>query len=459
MRNHRRHGDIVMTEGPIGRQLITFSLPLLLGNLFQQFYNTADSIIVGNFVGKEALAAVGSTGSIIFMVVGFMGGLSLGATVVISQYYGARDYKKLHDAVHTTMLVTLISSVVFIGVGIALVNPMLRFMNTPADVFDEAEIYLKIYFAGLPGLIVYNMGSGILRAVGDSKRPLYFLCFCTVFNIAFDLLFVVAFHWGVAGVAYATILAEFLSAVLTWWVLAYSQTPYQLHARNLKIDGPILKRIIGIGFPTAIQQGLTCFSNVYVQSYVNAFGSTCMAGWSACNKIDQFVTLPVQSLGMAITTFVGQNLGAKQAQRAKEGVRACMWIGLAVTVGLTALLNLFARGSLRMFTQEDAVLRYGVLFVRLISPFYLALCVYTILAGALRGAGVARAPMLIMLFSFVAFRQAYLFTVAKLGNSLNFIALGYPVGWVVCTILLVVCYYRCPVFKREGRIVEGPREA
>ena len=313
-----------MTEGSILGHLIRFSLPLLLGNLFQQLYNTVDSIVVGNFVSKEALAAVGSTGSIINMVVSMMSGLSIGATVVIAQYYGARDHKNLHDAVHTTMLATLISSTVFIGVGVALVGPMLRFMRTPEDVFGEASTYLTIYFLGLPGLLVYNMSSGILRAVGDSKRPLYFLCFCTAFNTLFDLLFVIVFHMGVEGVAYATILAEYLSAILTSYVLVHTHAPYQLHPRNLSINFPILKKIIGIGFPSALQQVLTCFSNVYVQSYVNAFGSSCMAGWSACNKTDSFIMLPVSSLSMAITTFVGQNTGADKPERAREGVRTSM---------------------------------------------------------------------------------------------------------------------------------------
>lgn len=217
---------------------------------------------------------------------------------------------------------TLITGVAFIAVGILLVDPMLRFMDTPQDVFSDARTYLVIYFTGLPGLLIYNMTSGILRAVGDSKRPLYFLCFSTVFNIIFDLLFVLGFGMGVEGVAYATVLAEYLSAALTWYVLAHSNTPYQLHTRNLKLDMPILKKIFGIGLPTALQQALTCFSNVYVQSYINAFGSSCMAGWSACSKLDQFVNLPVNSLSMATTTFIGQNLGA---QRRNARGQACAY--------------------------------------------------------------------------------------------------------------------------------------
>ncbi len=438
-----------MTEGSILGHLIRFSLPLLLGNLFQQLYNTVDSIVVGNFVSKEALAAVGSTGSIINMVVSMTSGLSIGATVVIAQYYGARDHKNLHDAVHTTMLATLISSTVFIGVGVALVGPMLRFMRTPEDVFGEASTYLTIYFLGLPGLLVYNMSSGILRAVGDSKRPLYFLCFCTAFNTLFDLLFVIVFHMGVEGVAYATILAEYLSAILTSYVLVHTHAPYQLHPRNLSINFPILKKIIGIGFPSALQQVLTCFSNVYVQSYVNAFGSSCMAGWSACNKTDSFIMLPVSSLSMAITTFVGQNTGADKPERAREGVRTSMYLSVGVTLALTILVNIFARQILSLFTQEADVLKYGILFVRVISPFYCVMIVYQIYAGALRGAGIVRMPVIIMLISFVAFRQAYLFTVSRVNNIPGLMAFGYPVGWILCSVLMTICYFRSPLGRKN----------
>lgn len=440
MRTRTRHRDINMTEGPILRHLVYFSLPLLLGNLFQQLYNTVDSVVVGNFVSMQALAAVGSTGSIVNMVVGAMSGLSVGATVVIAQFYGARNYKMLHDAVHTTMLMTLITGVAFIAVGILLVDPMLRFMDTPQDVFSDARTYLVIYFTGLPGLLIYNMTSGILRAVGDSKRPLYFLCFSTVFNIIFDLLFVLGFGMGVEGVAYATVLAEYLSAALTWYVLAHSNTPYQLHTRNLKLDMPILKKIFGIGLPTALQQALTCFSNVYVQSYINAFGSSCMAGWSACSKLDQFVNLPVNSLSMATTTFIGQNLGAQKTERARAGVRVSIWLSLGVTAVLIVLLNLFARAMLSMFSQESDVLDYGIRFVRILSPFYCVMCIYCVQSGVLRGAGLTRIPVAIMLFSFVAFRQVYLLIISQVHNSVDLVAFGYPAGWVVCTVLMAIYY-------------------
>ena len=440
MRSNTR--DTTMTEGGIAGLLIRFSLPLLLGNLFQLLYNTVDSIVVGNFVGREALAAVGSTGSIINMVVSMMSGLSIGATVVIAQYYGARDNKNLHDAVHTTMLATLVSSTAFIFVGVLLVKPMLRFMSTPEDVFSEAQTYLTIYFYGLPGLLIYNMTSGILRAVGDSKRPLYFLCFCTAFNTAFDLLFVVAFHMGVEGVAYATILAEYLSAALTCIVLVRTDAPYQLHPRNLMFNWTIIKNIICIGFPTAVQQVLTCFSNVYVQSYINAFGSACMAGWSACSKADSFVLLPVNTLSMAVTTYVGQNIGANKLRRAQEGVKVSMYMSFAITLTLTLLVNVFAEQILSLFTQEAEVLKYGAEFVHVISPFYCVMIIYQIHSGALRGAGIVRTPVLIMLGSFVAFRQVYLFIISHVHNTPALAAFGYPMGWILCTILMLICFRR-----------------
>lgn len=441
--------NTTMTEGNIAGLLIRFSLPLLIGNLFQLLYNTVDSIVVGNFVGSQALAAVGSTGSIVNMVVSMMSGLSIGATVVIAQYYGAHDNKNLHDAVHTTMLAALVSSTAFIIIGVLLVDPLLHFMRTPADVFPQAHTYLTIYFCGLPGLLIYNMTSGILRAVGDSKRPLYFLCFCTLFNTVFDLLFVLVFHMGVEGVAYATILAEYLSAILTCFVLIHTNAPYRLNPHNLAINWPILKNIIRIGFPTALQQVLTCFSNVFVQSYINAFGSACMAGWSACNKADSFVSLPCNTLSMAVTTYVGQNIGAQKLKRAQDGVKVSMRISFAITLALIIILNVFAEQILRLFTQEAEVLYYGEQFVRVMSPFYCVMIIYQIHSGALRGAGIVRTPVLIMLGSFVAFRQVYLFIMSHIHSTPALTAFGYPAGWIVCTILMLLCYRRSILGKRH----------
>lgn len=437
---HRRDAD--MTQGSIWRQLVGFSVPMAIGLLFQQLYNTVDTIVVGQFVSTQALAAVGSTSSIINMLVGLSAGLSTGASVIISQCYGAHDHHSLHDAVHTTITATFIMSLICTVVGILIVEPMLAMMSTPPDVMGEARTYLTIYFAGISGLFVYNMGSGILRAVGDSKRPLYFLLFSAVINTIFDLLFVIVFHMGVDGVAYATILAQFLSALLVLFVLTHDHTPYGIRWHDLRLSRGMLRRILAIGLPSGVQQAITSFSNVFVQGYINFFGSACMAGWSSYNKLDVFALIPMQSVALALTTFVGQNYGAGHMDRARKGVRQALWMTLSITAILCVGIILGARPLNRLFTADEEVLSHGVRFINIISPFYLACCFNQIYAGALRGAGDAKTPMYVMLFSFVLFRQVYLFINRQLGNSFLGVTLSYPMGWVVCSILMVLFYRR-----------------
>lgn len=441
----RRDAD--MTQGSIWRHTIYFAVPMAMGLLFQQLYNTVDSIVVGQFVGKEALAAVGSTGSIINTLVGFAAGLSTGSSVVISQCYGAHDHPNLSRAVHTTVSVTFILAMLFTLLGSALARPLLRIMSTPADVMGQAETYLSIYFLGIGGLMVYNMGAGVLRAVGDSRRPLYFLIFSALLNIALDLLFVVCFGMGIEGVAYATVLSQFVSAALVLVVLSRDHGPYGLRWHRLRIHCDMVGRIFSIGLPAGFQQALTAFSNVFVQSYVNHFGSACMAGWSCYNKLDAFLFVPPQAIGMAATTFVGQNYGARQHERARKGVRDAFILSFSLSVALTAVVMIFADTFIRFFSTEADVVAYGVRFIRLISPFYLTLSCTQIFSAALRGTGDGKTPMYIMLFSFVAFRQAYLFAAKMLGNQLTWIALGYPMGWMMCSVLLYIFYRRCTLFK------------
>lgn len=438
-----------MTHGSIRRQLISFAIPMAIGLLFQQLYNTVDTIVVGQFVGKEALAAVGSTSSIINMLVGLSAGLSTGASVVISQCYGAHDHQNLHTAVHTTITATFLMSVLGTLAGVAIVDPMLHMMDTPADVFSQAHSYLSIYFCGLSGLFIYNMGSGILRAVGDSRRPLYFLCFSALINTVFDLLFVVVFHMGVEGVAYATILAQFLSALLVLFVLTRDHAPYGIRWRDLGIRAGMLKRILSIGLPSGVQQAITAFSNVFVQSYVNFFGSACMAGWSSYNKLDAFLLIPMQAIALASTTFVGQNYGAKQLERAKKGANQALGMSVIVTAALCVMLILCARPLIRLFTTDEEVIAYGVHFITLISPFYVLCCFNQIYAGALRGIGDAKIPMFIMLFSFVLFRQFYLLICRWLGNNFNAITLAYPMGWIMCSTLITIFYRRSRLYREK----------
>ena len=431
-----------MTQGTIWKQLIYFAFPLLIGNLFQQLYNTVDSVVVGNFVSTEALAAVGSVTPIINMLVGFFSGLATGAGVVISQFFGAKNGQMLHKAVHTTLLMTVGLGVIFTFIGIFMTPLMLNLMSTPADVFDGAALYLRIYFGGVLGLMLYNMVSGILRAVGDSKRPLYFLILSSLLNVVLDLAFVLIFHWGIAGVAIATIIAQFISAFLLLVVLARSDEDYKLVLRDLKMDTEILKRIVRIGLPAGLQMAVTSFSNVFVQSYINRFGSACMAGWTSYSKIDQFVLLPMQSLSLSATTFVGQNLGAGNLSRAKKGTRVSMAISVAITAVLTVLLIAFSSQLLMLFNQDENVLYYGNIFIRYLAPFYVICCINQVFAGSLRGAGDATGPMIIMLLSFVVFRQIYLFVGSQFFDSIIFVGLGYPAGWLVCSVFMAIHYFR-----------------
>lgn len=437
-----RGKDMDMTQGVIWKQLFWFALPLMIGNIFQQFYNTVDSIVVGNFVGKEALAAVGSVGPVINSLIGFFMGMATGAGVVISQAYGAKKDSKVSRTVHTTLVLTFILSAIFTVVGILMIPFMLRLMSTPEDVFAQSAEYLKIYFAGVVGLMVYNMGAGILRAVGDSRRPLYFLVFSACLNTVLDLVFVAGLRMGIAGAAWATVIAQVASAILILVVLARTDGAYRLKVRELRIEMPIVKEIVRLGFPAAIQQMITSFSNVFVQSYINGFGSSVMAGWSAYSKIDQFMMLPMQSVALAATTFTGQNFGAKKMARIKKGTKDGLILSEIVTVTFMIPLMVFASPLVQLFNNEAEVLHYGTMFLRLLSPFYVLCCINQIHASTLRGLGDTKAPMFIMLGSFVVFRQIYLFTVSHVFGTLLPVAFGYPAGWLVCSFVISIYYHR-----------------
>ena len=436
--------DVDMTQGSITKHLINFSLPLLLGNLFQQLYNMVDTWVVGNYVSNEAFSAVGTVGPVINTLIGFFLGLSSGAGVVISQYYGAQREEKVRQAVHTSMVLTFLLGIVFTAAGILMTPLMLRLMKTPAEVAPEQTTYLTIYFAGVMGLLIYNMGSGILRAVGDSRRPFYFLLVSAVLNTGLDLLFVLKFGMGVEGVAYATIIAQAVSALLTVWVLLRAEGCIRLELRALRMTWSVLKQIVAVGIPAALQMAVTAFSNVFVQGYINYFGADCMSGWTAYTKVDQLVILPVQSISMANTTFVGQNLGVGDTPRAKKGVRISLWLSVAVTAVLLIPVLLFAPDLTAFFNSKAEVVSYGALLLRLLSPFYFFFCINQIYAGALRGAGNSQMPMWIMLGSFVVFRQIYLYIMSNyISNEIIPIALSYPAGWFVCSVATLLYYHHC----------------
>ena len=448
----RRGKDVDMTQGNITRHIISFALPLLVGNIFQQLYNTVDTWVVGNYVSNEAFSAVGTVGPIINMLIGFFMGLSSGAGVVISQYYGAKRFQEVHNTVHTAICMTLIMGIAFTGIGLFMIPYMLRLINMPASVIPEATAYLSIYFSGLLGLMLYNIGAGILRAVGDSKRPFYFLVVCAIMNTVLDLVFVLAFRMGVQGVALATILSQGVSAFLVIITLMRTDTCIQLRLRDLKIHWPMMKKIFSVGIPAAIQMCITAFSNIFVQSYINYFGADCMSGWTAYSKIDQLLFLPMQSIALASTTFVGQNLGSNQVERARKGVSHSLLIAVSATVVMMIPVLLFSGPIVSFFNSKAEVVEYGSMLLRWMTPFYVLCCFNQIYSGALRGAGNSKAPMVIMLASFVAFRQVYLFAMSRICNEIIPIAMSYPAGWLLCSTLTTIYFHKVKLGK--SRLVE-----
>jgi len=448
-----RRGDVDMTEGGIVRHILTFAFPLLIGNIFQQLYNMVDTWVVGNYVSNAAFSAVGSVGPIINMLIGFFLGLASGAGVVISQYYGAKNEEKVRATVHTSILMTLCMAAVFTVAGVLMAPHMVDMMKAPDDVRPEAITYLTIYFSGVVGLMIYNMGAGILRAVGDSRRPFLFLCVSASLNTVLDLLFVLAFDMGVAGVAWATVIAQCISAALVLVTLMRSSSCIRLIPRELRISWEMLRKIVKVGIPAALQMAVTSFSNIFVQSYINYFQTDVMSGWTAYNKIDQILFMPMQSIALASTTFVGQNLGRNQVERARRGVAISLATAAVSTVVMMIPVLVFAPHFVAFFNSKPEVVSYGTMLLRAISPFYVLCCVNQVYSGALRGAGDSRAPMIIMLFSFVLFRQIYLYIMANfIANEIIPIAMGYPAGWLVCSTITFIYYHKASLAK--SRVVE-----
>ena len=450
----RKKNDTIMTDGSIAGHLIKFSLPLMVGYIFQQLYNTVDTFIVGRYVSMQALAAVGSTGSAIYTLIGFFMGFSVGAGVVISQHFGAREDEKVHEAVHTAMCLAVIFGVVFTAAGYFGAPLMLSLMRTPADVYSDALTYMRVYFSGSLGLLIYNLGSGILNAVGDSRHPLVFLVISAVINTCLDLLFVIKFHWGIVGVGLATVIAELVSALCVLFTLTRSRESYRLELKKLKIYKPVLKRIVQIGLPSSLQQMLVSFSNVFVQSYINAFQTPCIAGWASYTKIDAFTAVPQQAISLAATTFVGQNIGAGKPERAKKGTFTALMLSIAAVVLIVIPLELFAEPLIRIFIDEKAgpdAVEYGVAFLRAIAPLNLCLVGNSVLAGALRGVGDTKIPTLIQIASFIVIRQIYLAIISGATDSPLLVGLGYPLGWLCASTALIFYYFFSGWEKRTAR--------
>lgn len=431
-----------ITEGVIWKQLLYFFFPILLGTFFQQLYNTADAMVVGRFVGKEALACVGGSSSqIINLIVGFFIGLSSGATVIIAQYYGGRCEKELQDTLHTAMAFSIIGSVVISILGITLSPMILRMMNTPEYLMKDSLLYLRFYFGGILFVFIYNIGSGILRAVGDSKGPLYFLIFCCFCNIFLDLLLVMVFRMGVMGVALGTLISQALSSLLVLRSLMRTRDIYRLELRKIRLHSAPLSMLLKIGLPAGLQSTMYNLANMVIQAALNSFGTDTMAAWTAFGKVDSFYWMISSAFGVAITTFVGQNYGAGKIDRMKKSVRVCFCMDLATALTLSALMYLFlGKFLLSLFTTDAEVLSIGVRIMQIIVPAYAPFVFIEIFSGALRGAGNVLIPMLLTCGGICVTRILWIFFFVPSHRAVETIIFSYPGSWVLTAILFVLYF-------------------
>ncbi len=430
-----------ITEGVIWKQLLLFFFPILFGTFFQQLYNTTDAVIVGNFVGKEALASVGGpAATIINLLVGFFIGLSSGATVIISHHYGAKDDERVSDAVHTAIALSLAGGAIVMVIGIGISRIALEAMHTPADILELSLTYMRIYFAGTIPSMIYNMGAGILRAIGDSKRPLYFLIASCFINIVLDLLFVVALRMGVAGVAIATILSQTLSALMTVIALLRTQDSYALVLQKIRFHRQLFFNIIKIGLPAGAQSAMYSISNLLIQSSINSFGTDTVAAWTAYGKLDGMFWMIMGAYGVSITTFAGQNFGAGKFDRIKKSVHVCLGLAAGTSLLLSFIVVRYSGTLLLLFTQDQTVISICQGMIRVISPAYITFICIEILSGVCRGCGDALFPTLLTCFGVCVLRIAWIFTVVPLRHEVSTVAFSYPLTWTITSLLFIIYY-------------------
>lgn len=437
-----------ITEGVIWKQLLIFFFPILMGTFFQQMYNTVDTIIVGRLVGTEALAAVGATGPLVSMVNGFFIGVSSGATVVLSQAYGAGDRKGVEDSIHTGVALSLLLGVMLTVIGICLGGRVMGWMGTPENCMADATTYLRIYFAGSIGTVVYNMGAGILRAMGDSKRPMLFLMVTCILNVVLDLLFVAVLHMGVAGAALATVLSQMISAVLPIVVLL-RQKEDRLELRKLRIERSLLGRILRIGIPAGLQFVTFDFSNILIQSGVNSFGDITMAAWTAHGKTDALTWMVTGAFGVSITTFVGQNFGAQKYSRIRKGTWTCLAMGVVTVAALDALLLAFRTPILGIYTDNPDVIAVGSMVMLSIMPYEFLFMPIEVFAGTMRGVGNSLMPTLITGSCVCLFRVVWLMTAVRHWHSLKTLTLSYPLSWALAAAVFLAVYFKGNWLRRR----------
>ena len=430
-----------MLEGSIWKALVAFAIPIFLGDLFQQLYNTADALIVGKFIGKEALAAVGSSANLISLIIGLLQGTALGAGVLIAKFYGARDEKNLSLAVHTGLAFGLIGGLLLTVVGVVLSPLLLRWMGTPSDVLPNSIAYFRTYFYGCLAMFLYNISVGILQAVGDSRHPLYYLILSSIVNVVLDLLFVAVFHWGVASAAAATVISQAVSAILCIWQLTRTDDVYRISLRKVRLNLPILRQIVRFGLPAGVQNSVISLANVVVQANINAFGSDAMAGCGAFAKIEGFAFLPVTCFAMGLSTFVGQNLGAKQYDRVRRGARFGIVTSVVLAEIIGVIIFLIVPALISLFNSDPVVVRYGTIQGRTEALFFGLLALSHCMAGLLRGAGKAMVPMIVMLSIWCLVRVSYITVMVRLIPNIQVIFTAYPLTWFLSSVIFII-YYR-----------------
>lgn len=445
----------LMTEGSIFQKILFFSIPLILGNLLQQLYNTADSVMVGNFVGSNALAAVGASSSMIYLLIAFSQGAAVGAGVIVAQYLGARDKKSVSDAVHTSLVIAGILGIVLTIAGIVLSRQLLEWMRTPEEVMGQAVTYFRLYSSGMFFGIVYNMTAGILNAAGNSKRSLLYLAVASFSNIVLDILFIAILDMGVAGAAIATDISQAVSCILSMAFLMRVKDSYQISLKKLKIHRRIAGSMIRVGLPTGIQNMVISLSNVLVQTSVNGFGAAAMAGYTAYLKVDGFNILPVMSFSMAVTTFAGQNYGAGNYDRVKKGMYVTLAMGFVYTVLTGALLLTFGDQIMGMFSRDAEVITCSKLAMKYFCPFYFILSILHGLSGALRGVGKSIPPMVVLLLSLCVFRIIWIWLVLPHFSTIEGVYLLYPVSWALGAVMIII--YACtakwlPAGRQQGEV-------
>ncbi len=445
----------LMTEGVIWKKIIAFAIPIFFGNLFQQLYNTADSLIVGNFVGSDALAAVSSSGNLIFLMVGFFSGIAMGAGVVIARYYGARSTQEVSQAVHTLVAFGLAAGVALTVAGVMATPQILIWMGTPETVFPKSVLYFRIYFAGSLGFVMYNVFVGILQSVGDSKHPLIYLIISSITNVLLDLLFIAVFGMGVGAAALATILSQFASALLCLWRLMRTNEEYRIELRKIRFDGNMMRQVISNGLPAGVQNSIIALANVVVQSNINVFGMTAVAGCGAYSKIEGFGFLPITCFALSMTTFISQNLGAKEYGRVKKGARFGIFCCIITAEIVGICIYIFIPSLIGAFDSNPEVILYGTTQARTVTLFYFLLAFSHCLAGIFRGAGKSMVPMVVMLAFWCVVRISYITIAVKIVPVIRTVFWAYPLTWSLSSIFFLIYYLKADWihgFEPKGEI-------